>query len=480
MNVEIVWLAYDAQLVQRAWSDVSVRQLYTEVLQDNFRRRVDPRSMLFHKSQYYLLNDLELLMKCGASDLSLQEYLARLFHKGVEEFPTDSGELFFDYRIISYYTSLRMADEHHLVEPFFKTLLSQQSKLAKDEPWGLLQVQDIRGFFRALSDIKIQDVIDAAKKAGQTEEEAKAFIKLVTNYIEFYHYTRNNDLELFYYNNQTDIRRWGNLSKRKQQRDKLVVELTYSKTTHGSEATKTPSIVLDDDLISKMRFKRRIENLEAGLQDQDPLIRQKAAEGLGVAGNYGSVLPLIKALTDEEPEVRQEVLRALAAIRDPRSVEAIIQLILKDDSIGVIMSGAHALVQIGDPRGLEALIELLLRGVYDVAVQIANFPNLIKNKTAVNMLLQAMDHPNEVVRRQVAFVLGDIPNKLVVDRLLRSLDDEDAEVKTNSASSLGRIGSKRALPELYQCRNSLTPPQTKWVVEEAIDSILEKGRVATG
>jgi hypothetical protein len=28
MNVEIVWLAYDPQLVERAWSRVSIRWIY--------------------------------------------------------------------------------------------------------------------------------------------------------------------------------------------------------------------------------------------------------------------------------------------------------------------------------------------------------------------------------------------------------------------------------------------------------------------
>jgi HEAT repeat protein len=253
--------------------------------------------------------------------------------------------------------------------------------------------------------------------------------------------------------------------------------LTYSKTAREKARSdrEVPALPMDDNLVSKMRFKRRIENLEAGLQDPDSLIRQKAAEGLGIPGNYASVMPLIEALNDEVAEVRQEAVRALGTIQDPRSVDAIIQLILKDDSVAVIMSGAQALVNIEDQRGLEALAELLLRGVYDIAVQIASFPSLIKNKTVVNMLIQAMDHPNEIVRRQVAFVLGDIPNKTSVDVLIQSLSDADGEVKTNSASSLGRIGSKRALPELYQCRNSLDQTQAKWVVEEAIDSILEKG-----
>src|SRR5262245_61089205 len=116
MNVEMVWLAYDERLLKRAWREISLRELYMELLQDDFRRRVDPRSMLFHKSQFFLLQDLELLMKQGGMHLTLEEYLARLFHKGIEQFPTETGELMFDYRLVSYFTSLRMADDYSFVE----------------------------------------------------------------------------------------------------------------------------------------------------------------------------------------------------------------------------------------------------------------------------------------------------------------------------------------------------------------------------
>lgn len=472
MNVEIVWLAYDPALVERAWRNVTVRQLYMEILQDDFRKRVDPRSMLFHKGQFYLLNDLEVIMKRGGNDITLEEYLAKMFHKGVEEFPTEAGELSFDYRLISYFTSLRMADDYNMVEPFFKNLLVSQGVLDASQPWNLLNIENVDAFFGKLTEANLKQVMQAT--------DAQASIKLLTNYIEFYNYTRNNHLGVFFYNNQIDVRRWGNLTQRKADRDKHVVELTYNKTARqrAKAAVEKPTLHMDDNLISKMRFKRRIENLEAGLQDADALIRQKAAEGLGVAGNYQSVMPLIEALSDEAAEVRQEAVRALGAIRDPRSVDAIIQLILKDESRAVIMSGAQSLVNIGEARGLETLVELLLRGVYEVAVQVASFPGLMKNRTAVNMLVQAMHHPNEVVRRQVAFILGDIPSKPAVDVLIESLGDADNEVKTNSASSLGRIGSKRALPELYQCRNSIEPLHDRWVIEEAIDSILSRAGVS--
>ena len=477
MNVEMVWLAYDPELLERSWRKINIHGLYMELLQDEFRKRVDPRSLLFHKNQFYLLTDLVGLMKQGGGHLSLEEYLARLFHKGLETLPLSCDEITFDYRLLSYFTSLRMADDFHLVETFYRGLMLHLGQLKEGERFSLVDLAKPEVFFQSLADVRVQQVIDVAQSLNLAEQ-SKTLVRLVTNYIEFFHYTRNNRLAIFSYNNQTDIRRWGNLLQRKSERDRRVVELTYNQQArqYAKSLIERTQFVIEDDVLSKMRFQRRMENLQQGLSDTDPLIRQKAAEGLGITGNYEAVPALIEALQDDIPEVRQEAARALGVVRDPRCTESLIQLILHDESVAVVRSATQALVQMQSDAGLEAMIELLLRGVYDITVQIAHHPALAKNKTAIHMLLQAMSHPNELIRREVAYILGELPVRASVDKLLQSLNDEDLTVQTHAASSLGRLGSKKALPELYNLRNRIVTPKERWVVEEAIDAILSRNQ----
>lgn len=482
-DTEIVWLAYDAQRTESAWQERTIREVYSDILADEYRRRVDPRSMLFHKAQFYLLDDLEQLMKCGGINITLEEYLAKLFHKGVEEFPAQAGELRFDHRLISYYTSLRMADDYHLVEGFLGSLLVEAGVADAGKPFRFTDPKNRENLFVTLEKFDLGKVQHAASAFAESADVASTCSRLVMNYIEFYHYALNNGLQVFGYIDSTDPKHWGDLVQRKAGRDKRIVALTYStetkKTAKRSVRSTDESSTLainQTDVISKLKFKRRIDNLLVGLKDIDPLIRQKAAEGLGITKNFTAVGALIGTLSDEVPEVRVEAVKSLGIIKDPRSIDAIIQLVLRDESVSVVMSAAQAVVELADPRGLEALIEVLLRGMHEVAVQIALFPQLVKQKTAVNMLIQAMAHPNEVVRRQVAFILGEIPGKVSIDVLMEALADDDQQVRMNAASSLGRNGSKRVLPSLYEYRKGIVAVENRWVVEQAIDNILEKGR----
>ncbi len=55
MTVELVGLAYDQSLTDTVWSRLSARTAYDLILEDEFRRKVDFRSMLYHKGQIELL-----------------------------------------------------------------------------------------------------------------------------------------------------------------------------------------------------------------------------------------------------------------------------------------------------------------------------------------------------------------------------------------------------------------------------------------
>ncbi len=47
------------------------------------------------------------------------------------------------------------------------------------------------------------------------------------------------------------------------------------------------------------------------LKDEDPEVREAAAENLGDIGDPRAIVPLVEALDDEDPDVRSEAYRAL-------------------------------------------------------------------------------------------------------------------------------------------------------------------------
>jgi len=455
MNIEIVWLAYDSNKVDEAWGKMTVRELHSCLINDNFRKKVDPRSMLFHNKQSNLLNDVETLMMRGAINLKIEEYLSLLFYQGEEEFPIKPGELFFDYSLISYFTSLRMADDYHKVENFFDKLWKKMKIMPESGQFSFFELKDLDKFAENLREVKVQDILEVVESNPSFENQSEPYTRLVQNYIEFFNYYKNNHLTPFFYNSETDIKKWGDLVERQNERSLRIVNLAYKKVKQvldGAMKAKRKGEVDESKLglISRFKNRRRLENLIAGLSDSDPLIRQKACEYLGTFGRTEDLPYLLKALNDSEAEVRQEASRALGEIGNKSAVDPLIERVLSDDSPQVVTSSAQALSNIGEKRGALALIERLKKGIYQVAVPIAFFPLLSENKEAMDALLLAFDDKNPELRRQIAFILGSLKTQDSVRRLASHLNDEDKEVKINTICSLGRIGTKDAIDPLKE------------------------------
>lgn len=230
MSIEIVWLAYDERRVRDAWQTQSIKELYFTVLEDEFRKKVDLRTMLFHKSQYYLLQNLEALMKQGAINLSLDDYMAHLFQNDIQSFPIAKDDVFLDFQLISYFTALRMADNETLVENVFTALFRKLGEIGPQQKFSLHRLKDIERFFDVLGRVTFEQVISIANDSVKQFDSKFTFDdvnRFLRNYIEFFNYAKNNDLKIFYYNNCTDIKYWGDLVERQNERSQRVVRLSF-------------------------------------------------------------------------------------------------------------------------------------------------------------------------------------------------------------------------------------------------------------
>ncbi len=88
-------------------------------------------------------------------------------------------------------------------------------------------------------------------------------------------------------------------------------------------------------------------------------IRQRAALALGQSGNRLAVLPLMDALGDEDPGVRENAARALGKLEDPRAVPRLCGVLLDDVSAVVREHAATALGSIGDERAQRPLLSAM-------------------------------------------------------------------------------------------------------------------------
>jgi hypothetical protein len=97
-------------------------------------------------------------------------------------------------------------------------------------------------------------------------------------------------------------------------------------------------------------FGKRAQDLKA----RAGLTRKAAARDLGASGDPRALGPLLAALEDDDPEVREEAARALGRLRDARCREALEKL-LSDEKSAVQRAAREALSALDRPRPSAAL-----------------------------------------------------------------------------------------------------------------------------
>jgi hypothetical protein len=161
---------------------------------------------------------------------------------------------------------------------------------------------------------------------------------------------------------------------------------------------------------------------------------------VSVLGTFGepAVEPLIKALEDDDEEVRETAARALGQVGDSRAVKPLIKA-LGDDGYGVAEAAAEALGEIGDTRAVEPLSEALGDDGYGVAEAAAIALGKI-GKPAVKPLIKALGDGGRDVRWHAAVALREIGDARAVEPLIKVLGDGDLEVRQYAKEALKKLG----------------------------------------
>lgn len=120
---------------------------------------------------------------------------------------------------------------------------------------------------------------------------------------------------------------------------------------------------------------------------------------------------LVKALEDNDPEVREEAVDNLGESEDERAVAHLTEVLLKDRDVDVREVAAEALGEIGDARAISALI-------------------------------QALRDKDPGVRESAVDALAEIGGDRVIDPLMGALQDEDGDVREAAVDALEEITGK--------------------------------------
>ncbi len=449
MTIELVGLAYDRHFADTVWTELTVREAYEVILRDEFRRRVDFRSMLYHKGHLELLGELEYFLKSGGENRTMVELLAARFLAGIESFPNPSGEFAFDFQLIRHCASLAMVDDFLVADPFLRLLLEKTGFLGGGAAWSLIEARDFDGISTALTEVRMKDILDASENLN-LDSRPVSFENLVRNYIEFLSYARNNGLTPFFYNNQSDFKRWGDLVERKNRRNEIIVDLSLYRRA-PTRRRPTPGPVRPPqtkDLSERMKHRRECDALVGGLKDSDPLIRQKSAESLGRLAEPETLAHLVDSLGDSESEVRQEIVRAIGELPNGSGTPELLKVLKDDDVQSVRLIAAYVLQMRGERAAIPLLVDLMASGHPRFPTILAHHPGLKSDRSAIKRVKELAMHEDPVVRREAAYVLGRLPKRLGTEKVLSRMlvGDADDEAKGNALYSLFEVSADAAKP----------------------------------
>jgi len=194
-----------------------------------------------------------------------------------------------------------------------------------------------------------------------------------------------------------------------------------------------------------------------------------------VALGKPAVAPLIKALEDEDRNVRYETARALGELKDKGAVEPLIKALTEDESRHTREEAARSLGKLSDARAIEPLIKALgdkeWLVSHDVAKALVTFGVLI-----VEPLIQELANENQQVREQAAFALGELDDPRAVEPLITLLTDEHYRTRRAAARSLGELGDIKAVEPLINAYKNKKDENSRLRVEaiEALGKIYSK------
>jgi HEAT repeat protein len=173
----------------------------------------------------------------------------------------------------------------------------------------------------------------------------------------------------------------------------------------------------------------------------DDRLREGAARALGYMGRH-AVEPLLRAATNPEAWSREDAAQWLRdedvgqALRyiGPQAVPPLLQA-LADPDIRWHPRAAQWLGLVGDARAVEPLLRARISG--DDALSVAAGAALMRlDERAVELLVEALDHPEAAMRSAAARLLCSRHEVRAAEPLLRTLDDPDADVRTEAAQIL--------------------------------------------
>ncbi|MGJ5675075.1 MAG: HEAT repeat domain-containing protein [Nostochopsis sp.] len=258
-----------------------------------------------------------------------------------------------------------------------------------------------------------------------------------------------------------------------------VIQVCQSQAIELVVGLNTPSL-LKAKLLGITRSEYAIATLLKLLKDQEPDLREKAAEALGEIGNETPVPALMNTLDDQIFTVRWATVTALGKIGSKTVIsglnkalddqayfvrlatisalgligsEAAISILLKaleHQDWGVRLKAAYELAKLGHETGFSALLKALNESEFNIWIKAISALELLNSERSVLSLVHAVEHPNPSVCVKAIEALGRIGSDAAIPILQKLLNSKTSEITEEVIRTLGQIGSQVAITVLFK------------------------------
>lgn len=175
-------------------------------------------------------------------------------------------------------------------------------------------------------------------------------------------------------------------------------------------------------------------------ENENPVVKARAAWGVGVIGSSDAIPALIDGLNESDPNVQLICTWSLGNIGDAQAVNSLVGLFALNDP-KIQDQASQSLIEIGESACPKLIEEgnVSSDNLEILSLVIATLGK-IGCEEALPFLIAKLEADDDLVQLQAAYSLGDTQHKDAVAPLLQLTTSEDDFLRTASLDSLDKLG----------------------------------------
>ncbi|HKP86469.1 MAG TPA: HEAT repeat domain-containing protein [Blastocatellia bacterium] len=219
------------------------------------------------------------------------------------------------------------------------------------------------------------------------------------------------------------------------------------------------------DSLGKIGGPRAISVLASLIESPDLDLARAALGSLGQINHADALPPLLGALRSAEPRRRIAALQALGARGGEAAVETIQWAAAADSDPRVAQAALDALARLRTPEAIAALVNLTA----DAAHREQSVEALSRlGEQNIELIGRGMASAQSSVRRALVDALGRMKHPLASELLSSALDDEEASVRLAAVNALAHIGNRSAELKLVKLLRADPDPMVRRAAQKAL------------